>query len=88
MKKYIFDVQFEYVVEADSYDQAVRLADKQLPDENGLTTFVVKTDDYGFVPSGETVENMRAWGDFLDPNVAIVDFETGEVLSEGGSDDS
>ena len=88
MKKYIFDVQFEYVVEADSYDQAVRLADKQLPDENGLTTFVVKTDDYGFAPSGETVENMRAWGDFLDPNVAIVDFETGEVLSEGGSDDS
>ena len=31
---------------------------------------------------------MRAWGDFLDPNVAIVDFETGEVLSEGVSDDS
>jgi len=82
MNKYIFDVQFEYVVEADSYDQAVRLADKQLPDENGLTTFVVKTDEYGFVPNGDTIEAMRECGDFLDPNVAIVDFETGEVLSD------
>ena len=34
-KKYIFEVQFEYTVEANSYTEAVRLADKQLPDEDG-----------------------------------------------------
>ena len=62
-KKYIFEVQFEYTVEANSYSEAVRLADKQLPDEDGKTTFVVNTMDYGFVPNQETIKNMHEWGD-------------------------
>ena len=79
-KKYIFEVQFEYTVEANSYSEAVRLADKQLPDEDGKTTFVVNTMDYGFVPNQETIKNMHEWGDYDDPNVVIVDFETGKVV--------
>lgn len=83
-KKYIFEVQFEYLVEAESYDQAVRLASDQLPDENGKTTFVVNTMDYGFLPSQETVEKMHEWNDCAchNPNVVAVDFETGEVVSD------
>ena len=34
-KKYIFEVQFEYIVAANSYYEAVSLADNQLPDEDG-----------------------------------------------------
>ena len=79
-KKYTFEVQFEYIVEAVSYDQAVRLASKQLPDEDGKTTFVVNTTDYGFMPNQETIKKMHEWGDYDDPNVAIVDFETGKVV--------
>ena len=79
-KKYIFEVQFEYTVEANSYSEAVRLADKQLPDEDGKTTFVVNTMAYGFVPNQETIKNMHEWGDYDDPNVVIVDFETGKVV--------
>ena len=37
---------------------------------------------YGFVPNEETIKSMGEWGDFDDPKVAIVDFETGEVLSD------
>ena len=79
-KKYIFEVKFEYTVEANSYSEAVRLADKQLPEEDGKTTFVVNTMDYGFVPNQETINNMHQWGDYDDPNVVIVDFETGKVV--------
>ena len=79
-KKYIFEVQFEYIVEANSYYEAVSLADKQLPDEDGKTTFVVNTMDYGFVPNQETIKNMHEWRDYDDPNVVIVDFETGKVV--------
>ena len=79
-KKYIFEVQFEYTVVANSYSEAVRLADKQLPDEDGKTTFVVNTMDYGFVPNQVTIKNMHEWGDYDDPNVVIVDFETGKVV--------
>jgi hypothetical protein len=80
--QYTFNVDFTYVVEADSYLEAVKLADKQLPDEDGKTTFVVDTMDYGFIPNEETVEKMAKWGDFNDPDVVIVDFETGEVVSD------
>ena len=80
--KYTFNVDFTYVVEADSYLEAIQIADKQLPDENGKTTFVVDTMEYGFVPSQDTIKAMSEWGDCLDPNVAIVDFETGEVVSD------
>ena len=79
-KKYIFEVQFEYIVEANSYYEAVSLADKQLPDVDGKTTFVVNTMDYGFVPNQETIKKMHEWGDYDDPNVVIVDFETGKVV--------
>jgi hypothetical protein len=79
-KKYIFDVEFQYVVEADNYVEAVKLASDQLPDENGKTTFIVDTMDYGFVPSNETIKNMHEWNDYHHPNVAVVDFETGEVI--------
>ena len=79
-KKYIFEVQFEYTVVADSYSEAVRLADKQLPDEDRKTTFVVNTMDYGFIPNQETIKNMHEWGDYDDPGVVIVDFDTGEVV--------
>lgn len=79
-KKYIFDVEFQYVVEADNYVEAVKLASDQLPDENGKTTFIVNTMDYGFVPSNETIKKMHEWNDYNHPNVAIVDFETGEVI--------
>lgn len=79
-KKYIFEVQFEYIVEANSYYEAVKLADKQLPDEDGKTTFVVNTMEYGFIPNQETIKNMHEWGDYDDPNVVIVDFETGKVV--------
>ena len=59
-------------------------ASDQLPDENGKTTFVVNTMDYGFLPSQETVEKMHEWNDCAchNPNVVAVDFETGEVVSD------
>ena len=79
-KKYIFEVQFEYTVVANSYSEAVRLADKQLPDEDGKTTFVVNTMDYSFITNQETIKNMHEWGDYDDPSVVIVDFDTGEVV--------
>jgi len=82
-KKYIFDVEFKYVVEAENYVEAVNLASDQLPDENGKTTFVVNTMDYGFLPSEETVKKMHEWGDYQHPKVAVVDFETGEVIERG-----
>ena len=81
-KQYTFNVDFTYVVEADSYVEAIQIADKQLPDENGKTTFIVDTMEYGFVPSEDTVKSMTEWGDFNDPKVAIVDFKTGEVVSD------
>ena len=80
--QYTFNVYFTYVVEADSYVEAIQIADKQLPDENGKTTFIVDTMEYGFVPSEDTVKSMAEWGDFNDPKVAIVDFKTGEVVSD------
>ena len=80
--QYTFNVDFTYVVEADSYVEAIQIADKQLPDENGKTTFIVDTMEYGFVPSEDTVKSMTEWGDFNDPKVAIVDFKTGEVVSD------
>lgn len=81
-KQYTFNVDFTYVVEADSYLEAIQIADKQLPDVDGKTTFVVDTMKYGFVPNDETVKSMEEWGDFDNPKVAIVDFETGEVMSD------
>ena len=61
MKEYNFDVNFTIPIEAESYDQAVRKADKQFPDEDGMTTFIIETEEYGFVPSKETLDNMHEW---------------------------
>ena len=46
MKTYTFDVNFEIKIEAMNYDEAVRKADKLLPDNNGKTTFIVNTEEY------------------------------------------
>ena len=61
MKTYNFDVTFTVTIKAKSYEKAVRKADKLLPDVDGKTTFVVNTDEYGFWPNQETIDNMHAW---------------------------
>ena len=38
MRKYNFEVKFTVPIEAESYDQAVRKADKQFPDVEGMTS--------------------------------------------------
>jgi hypothetical protein len=61
MKTYNFDVTFTVVIKAKSYEKAVRKADRLLPDVDGKTTFVVNTEEYGFFPSQETMDNMHGW---------------------------
>ena len=63
MKTYTFDVYFEIKIEAMNYDEAVRKADKLLPDNNGKTTFIVNTEEYGFWPNQETLDNMHDWNE-------------------------
>jgi hypothetical protein len=61
MKTYNFDVTFTVVIKAKSYEKALRKADRLLPDVDGKTTFVVNTEEYGFFPSQETMDNMHGW---------------------------
>ena len=61
MKKYNFNVTFTVAIDAKSYEKAVRKADNLLPDVYGKTTFVVNTDEYGFCPNQETIDNMHIW---------------------------
>ena len=61
MKTYNFDVTFTVAIKAKSYEKAVRKADRLLPDVDGKTTFVVNTEEYGFFPSQETMDNMHGW---------------------------
>ena len=61
MKKYNFDVTFTVAINSKSYEKAVRKADNLLPDIDGKTTFVVNTDEYGFCPNQETIDNMHIW---------------------------
>ena len=63
MKTYTFDVNFEIKIGAMNYDEAVRKADKLLPDNNGKTTFIVNTEEYGFWPNQETLDNMHDWNE-------------------------
>ena len=59
MKEFIFDVNFTVSIEAESYEQAVRTANKTFPDINGKTVFIVDTDKYGFSPNQAIIEKMH-----------------------------
>ena len=61
MKTYNFDRTFTVAIKAKSYEKAVRKADKLLPDVDGKTTFVVNSEEYGFLPNQETIDNMHDW---------------------------
>ena len=61
MKTYNFDVTFTVAIKAKSYEMAVRKAANHLPDVDGKTTFVVNTEEYGFLPSQETMDSMHVW---------------------------
>jgi len=63
MRKYNFEVKFTVPIEAATYEQAVRKADKQFPDVKGMTTFKVETDEYWFLPTKETLSKMHKWNE-------------------------
>ncbi len=59
MKNYEFQVDFTVRFMARNYEEAVKWADNKYPDNNGYTTFVVKTDEVGFYPTADTVKQMH-----------------------------
>ena len=64
MKEYEFEVNFTVKILANTYEEAVRKADKKYPDINGVTKFSPKTDEYGFYPTCKTIhmtESEYTW---------------------------
>tara|TARA_B100001996_G_scaffold50830_1_gene36369 strand:- start:469 stop:690 length:222 start_codon:yes stop_codon:yes gene_type:complete len=59
MKRYEFAVDFTVSFLASDYETAVNYANNKYPDNNGYTTFIVKTNEIGFYPTADTLRMIH-----------------------------